>query len=291
VSDTVHVGSDSPTRLAHGVQRYGQQVTDALVEVTDAARDFAREIACAVDERRFELEAARAAMEACLETGGADCSDAVAGYRRAEDRMRLAVRARDLLQHAEAEFTPARARCNERLSDLIPRASHALAELESRLTGYLAVTMTAGGAGDVGPGRGSGVGVPAANAAGMAALPGGVSMVSIDSIVDDGSITGPADFTKGYNIDDLSVAFEMLLDVVLPAVALGKDRDYFRERDAAANRYGTRSLSDTFSGFFGDSAIALERQPDGCFRVANGRHRIWLARHLGITSVPARVQS
>jgi hypothetical protein len=278
--------------LASGLQRYGQQVTDALGEVTDAARELAREVACAIDERRIELEAARAAMDACLGTEGADCSDAVARFRRADERMRFAVRARALLQHAEAEFAPARARCDERLSDLIPRASHALAELETRLTGYLAVTMVAGGAADAGPGigRGTGVGAPAATAVGMPALPGGASMVPIDSIIDDGSITGPADFTKGYSIDDLSVAFEMLLDVVLPAIALGKDYDYFQERDAAANRYGTRSLSDTFSGFFRDSAIVLVRQSDGRFSVANGKHRVWLARRLGIISIPARIQ-
>jgi ParB-like chromosome segregation protein Spo0J len=43
--------------------------------------------------------------------------------------------------------------------------------------------------------------------------------------------------------------------------------------------------------FLGDDPIRLSRRPDGTFDVIGGRHRIQVARQLGIGSLPARVMN
>ena len=111
-----------------------------------------------------------------------------------------------------------------------------------------------------------------------------VPLASIDA--SDSGVTGPESFGKGYSPDDLAWAFDALHEVVLPAVGHGLGAEYFQSRDQAEGLVGTRSYSDTYSGFFGDSAIKLESRGDGTYGVANGYHRVWVAQRLGLDSVP-----
>ena len=53
---------------------------------------------------------------------------------------------------------------------------------------------------------------------------------------------------------------------------------------------GTHSYNECFHGFFHhDEAITLEARSDGRYRVANGYHRIFVARTAGRNAVPAKV--
>lgn len=120
-------------------------------------------------------------------------------------------------------------------------------------------------------------------------LPEGWEMVPLSAIDDaDSAVVGPESFGKGYSPDDLTWAFTALNEVVLPAISRGEGSDYFQELDQAQGRAGSRSYDDTYRGFFEKgSAIKLDRRADGTFGVGNGYHRIWLARQLGLQSLPA----
>jgi hypothetical protein len=124
-------------------------------------------------------------------------------------------------------------------------------------------------------------------------MPAGYAMVPV-SLIDqtENPINGPQDFGKGYSIEDLDYAFDLFESQVLPAIAGGANASTFQALDQSNGVFGTRSLSDTFSGFLtGSGAIKLERQPDGSFHITNGRHRIYVASQYGRTYVPAFIGS
>lgn len=117
----------------------------------------------------------------------------------------------------------------------------------------------------------------------------GVKLVPLSEIDTSDRAIGPEDFEKGYSPADLTWAYHALNEVVLPAVDRGESIDYFQNRDAAEGLSGTRSYTDTYLGFLGhDNAIRLNRAGN-TYQVANGYHRIWVARRMGLDAVPARV--
>ncbi len=121
-------------------------------------------------------------------------------------------------------------------------------------------------------------------------LPQGMALIPLGKCEDGDRVRGPSDFGKGYSPDDLEWGVTALYEKVLPRVTRGGDvAGLLRDSDVGQGRYGLRSLSDTYSGFFGDSAIAVDRTPNGRFDITNGAHRIWVARQMGVTHLPARV--
>ena len=78
--------------------------------------------------------------------------------------------------------------------------------------------------------------------------------------------------------------------VVRPGLNRGLDRSAFEQRDQARRASPLRRTADVFDLFLGDSdQIVLSRRADGRYDVVNGRHRIQVARELGISVLPARV--
>lgn len=122
-----------------------------------------------------------------------------------------------------------------------------------------------------------------------AGFPADVVMVPLSHINDSDSVVhGPGDFGKGYTAADLEWAHEAFISVIMPGVAKGLSKEDFRLRDQREGRVGARSFADTYAGFFEDSKIRLEIS-GGHFAVSNGYHRIWVARHMGLDAVPAKV--
>lgn len=79
--------------------------------------------------------------------------------------------------------------------------------------------------------------------------------------------------------------------VVAPGLARGLTRDDFAARDAKRDAQPGRRTTDVYDCFLGDTdRIRLTRRPDGSFDVINGRHRIEVARQLGVTSLPGEVR-
>ncbi|QGF23383.1 hypothetical protein [Raineyella fluvialis] len=117
-------------------------------------------------------------------------------------------------------------------------------------------------------------------------FPDDIDMVPLAGIAPDEQL----DWVKGYSPEDLEWAWQAFRSVIQPGLAKGMTQDDFRDMDARLGLMGTRSYADTYSGFFGDSRIILNRKPGmDALDPGNGRHRIAIARRLGLTHVPAKV--
>ena len=165
---------------------------------------------------------------------------------------------------------------------------HALMEAVQQARGFVQRTVRAGGdsaaaSADRSSESSGAPRVPAGAPAGFALVP--LSLID-DS---DSTVHGPEAFGKGYSPDDLAWAFSALHDVVLPAMAAGLGQDHFAELDQRFGFIGAHSYSDTYLNFFSlNDAIKLDQTPSG-YRVANGYHRIWIARRAGLREVPAYI--
>jgi hypothetical protein len=124
-------------------------------------------------------------------------------------------------------------------------------------------------------------------------IPEGFIMFPVSAIEDPQGMSSDADFSKGFSPDDLLWGMHALNATILPMLSSGGTgtgtEDLLTNQDMDQGRCGCRSLSDTYSGYFGDTAIKLDGVDDGKFMISNGRHRVWLAKKNGITHLPVRI--
>jgi hypothetical protein len=258
-------------------RRQRQAVSDAERGLGDAQRALsscqAADPPCDCSGPAAEVAAATRRLDKAR-TRLSDIRRAVSQMRAAQDEFRSAVRA------AESFFN-----------------GHARSGLReaSALAGTLdEYTSNADGRVDA-AGNGSGGGQGVDGAAGEAGAPidgTGCELVELGLIDDsDSPVSGPDSFRESFSYGDALWATEEMEDRMLPAVRAGHGRDYFTERDRAEGRRGDRSYARLYDTWFGDDhAIKLSRNADGLFGVANGYHRLYVARQLDLPAVPARVR-
>lgn len=90
---------------------------------------------------------------------------------------------------------------------------------------------------------------------------------------------------------DYAWACEKWDRVVSKAISQGQGRDDLVQRDNASGAApdSMRHLAHVWDIFLGSEAIRLDAKADGTYEVINGRHRLQVARDLGITHLPAIV--
>ena len=93
----------------------------------------------------------------------------------------------------------------------------------------------------------------------------------------------------GLSRADYRWAVQTWNDTVGPAVSSGKTRADFVARDAQSNAQALRRAADVYDMFLGTDRIRADLQPDGSLNIINGRHRLLVARELGIKSLPGQV--
>lgn len=270
--------------LTAAVRMFQTSANDDVAETRVRMAAIEREVVAARDAARRAADRARVSLDECERTDDSDCSSAMRALLAADDMKARADQACRLVTSTAATLQLALARFDRHLAGASGDALQMLGSAQGALAGYASSGRSAG-VGTVGGG-------PSSSGPRTRAVAGapGIASVSLGDIDDSDRAIGPGDFGKGYSPADLTWAFGALEEVVLPALSAGKGSDYFAQRDAAEGRQGTRSYSDTFSGFFGGDSIRLERSQSG-FRVTNGYHRIWVARQLGLSHVPAKVVS
>jgi hypothetical protein len=124
-------------------------------------------------------------------------------------------------------------------------------------------------------------------------MPDGFVMVPVSEIEDPDRVHSEADFaTKEYLPDDLAWGIQQFEETILPALASGRTVEDLDAADRAAGRTGDRSLGATYRGFFADGKKLLvgARRLDGTREITNGQHRVWLAKRLGVTHLPATIK-
>lgn len=291
MSDEVRAALSALMSLRSALLQHSRDGSDVVGAAGRVLQDARQAFAADLARRIADHNEAQRAYQACLAQRKGWCSGLEARVQRTQLRVVAAHRAVLLADEAASAFLPAQRRYSresERLTaDGLSFLSAAAPELES----YLDATSHGGGAGAT---RSGGAGLATAVSSppllSATTLPGGTTLVPVDLIDDsDSPVKGPESFTKGYSPEDLRWSFDALHEVVLPGAAHDLALDYFRDRDHRERLTGTRSYAACYDGFFGDSAIHLSAGSDGRYVVANGYHRIWVARQAGVTEVPARV--
>ena len=145
-----------------------------------------------------------------------------------------------------------------------------------------------------GPGGGGGGGGRSAGAgsANLGTALAGLGMTSVSVAAADLDDTPILDgFTRGgLTRGDYRWAVQTWNDTVGPGVARGMTRDDFAARDStAAGARPLRRTADVYDMFLGSDCIRADRRPDGSLNIVNGRHRLQIARELGIKDLPARI--
>lgn len=131
-------------------------------------------------------------------------------------------------------------------------------------------------------------------------LPLGFGWIDIDEVDPEGFIEDPAQFKKAKH-DDMRRGLEILRDEIIPALKRGG----FTREDAERTDQESGTVFTTEGWVHPDSrltvwkafldprreadVVAVERGVDGRYSVLSGRHRLGLARKLGIKMVPARI--
>ena len=77
-------------------------------------------------------------------------------------------------------------------------------------------------------------------------------------------------------------------EVIRPGLDKGMTREDFAARDVTRGAQPPRSYVEVYDMFLGADFIRIDQRLDGTLHVANGRHRIEIARELGVTRLPAR---
>jgi hypothetical protein len=243
-------------------------------------------IADEVKARRRDRDIAVEQLRQARDDGQRDVL--VRAVARAEARWEAAQQAQRQANQASAQAAGATARFGREIANGIREGHSIVRSARGDVDAYLGAAGRAAGRVGIAPGTGSGASAKPVVSREVAGG-GGVQEVPISQIdTSDRDITS-SDFGKGYSPEDLKWAMNALHEVVLPALAAGHDADYFAKRDAAEGRMGTRSYSDTHSGFFHDDHAIRLSSTGGRYHVENGYHRIWVARQMGLTHVPARV--
>lgn len=278
--------------LSADLRSYGARMQQAQTLVAERFAVAEASAQRAVDDARRRLSSASERLAASRRQDDDDRDFQASEVERAKRHLEaMYAVARDIAvlrtqhQHVARRFATALDTLSQQVQRELSRAGEAL---DTYLGQSASGPGTSGGAG--GDSRAAAAGAPAAPVLDQpAGFPAGVVMVPLALIDDsDSGVHGAQDFGKGYSPADLEWAHEAFANVIVPGLARGLGIDDFRALDERENRMGTRSYADTYSGFFGDSRITLNA--DGAsFRVANGYHRIWTARAMGLDAIPAKV--
>jgi hypothetical protein len=93
----------------------------------------------------------------------------------------------------------------------------------------------------------------------------------------------------GASQTDYRWAVETWDSVVRPGVLRGATHEDFERRDAARAAPEFRRTAAVYDMFMGDDRLIFSSRGDGALDVTNGRHRVEVARSLGISHLPGRV--
>ena len=280
----VRTRDEAIAAVDQALQAWSTNVTGILALAQNAALAAKDEVEGVVRKRANEVAAIEALGAAAGGERRRQLQAKLVGAKEAHEQARRAfVRVGDvaarLAQLSRTHTTTA--------TSQVANARAQLSLMSAALEGY-----RSGGAG---LGGGASGGISTARASGgllasMVLTDLDVSAADLDEnpVLDDDR--SRATFGKGgLSRADYRWAVQTWNDTVGPGVASGKTREDFAERDARSNAQPLRRTADVYDMFLGTDRIRADRQSDGSLNIVNGRHRLLIARELGIKSVPGQV--
>ena len=116
----------------------------------------------------------------------------------------------------------------------------------------------------------------------------GIMDVKVADLPNPEGVSGPEDFNHHISYEDAVRACEQLPEVQQEVNSGKTGEDYTTEDEAAGLSYpeGKRRVYDLF--YSESDPIKLDKDGD-TYDIVSGRHRIYVAKAVGLESVPARV--
>lgn len=116
----------------------------------------------------------------------------------------------------------------------------------------------------------------------------GIVDVPVQDLPLPDGINSAADFQK-VSPEDMADGFRKL-QTMKPYIddGRGNSSDYWHQVDQSYGVDYPDGYQKVYDAFYGDGAIRLNKDGDQ-YDIVNGRHRIAIAKELGVPSVPARV--
>ena len=266
-------------------------------DALDAARDGALKAARDADEeaRRLVSELGRRAASARAALAACDADDharnhLAARLAAADERLRRGEKLARAIQRQVQDlhaYAPTHAQRQRRLVERLTVLHRALADDINKAHGILTQRNASSSTiGTKSTEYGNNARIAPTN---LATTSGdGMSVVSLSKVeAAIEHVSGPEDFKK-MSMADMRVALNLLEGRVQQAVASGAAREDLEALDRARGLAGAPvNFAGVYDLFYGSDRIRLDHNGDGTYSITNGGHRIWLARQMGITELPA----
>lgn len=260
-------------------------VTGLLTQAQNTASVARGEIEALVRQYANEV----AAAEALLAASDAERRRELEGNLiRARDSLEKAKRAGARVRQLEARVSRLHRAHMTSAATQVSSAGAQLSAMSRALDGYRAGGASLAGGASSGSSRPSQVGGSTLATLGLADIDVSSARLDDNPVLDDDRSQGT--FGKGgLSRADYRWAVQTWSDTVGPGVAGGKTREAFAERDNRSGAQPLRRTADVYDMFVGTDRIRADRRPDGSLDIVNGRHRLLIARELGIKSLPGQV--
>lgn len=279
----VRTQDEALASVDQALQSWSSEVTGILTQAQSAAGAARGDVDSTIRKLANHVAALEALLSAADEEGRQQLQSRLG---RATEELENAGRAGARLAQVEARVTRLNRAHVSASGQQVSSARTQLSAMSRALDGY-----RSSGAG-IGGGQASTAGVPEADSAitstGLTDLD--VSSADLDDnpILDDNRSQGT--FGKGgLSRADYRWAVQTWDDTVGPGVVAGKTREDFATRDARSNAQPLRRTANVYDMFLGSDRIRVDRRQDGTLDVVNGRHRLLIARELGIKTLPGQV--
>ena len=286
MSGRVDADPDSLERLRDSLLTVRDQQLEALddisreaTEILEALTDEVARCQSDVEEARGALKRCRAAQAVAAATGDyVDCSQHASALEQAERRLETVSAALRAVDTATAEYQRAAHHHRAYLDEAIPTMRVGLQRRAQSLDAYLAWSVQqrrGSGLSSAGPSNaGSGMGSSGASET-LAPTLGTHRDVPLELVEEPEFATGE---WEEANQADMRASFERLPSVQR-AIANG-ELDALVAADPSSQR--------AYEWFYGGDAVRLDWH-EGKYLITGGKHRVELARRLGLSYIPAVV--
>jgi hypothetical protein len=284
----VSTRDEAVAALHTAIGRWRSDVRGVIQQATAVASGFQSQAAGVVRQRKAKLGALQAALMALGPEG--DPAPLLRQVAAAEVALSRAMRANALADEVEREVRGLQRRTIEATEGHAASAERDLARRLGSLSGYreASVSTATGNGSSVGRVSSDDTTDPSREEQALRDRDLESVALSATSHADNPVIDG---YHKGGTTrSDYRWAVESWATVVQPGIAAGATREDFERRDAARGATGFRRSAGVYDMFLGSERLVFSRRPDGSLDVTNGRHRIDVARELGITHLPGEIR-
>lgn len=278
-----HNRRDALAAATRALARYGSASEASAGLFASALRKALSTASEALRERRWQLDRALADLAAAQdEQAAAACQRRVA---YASEQVAIAESVVQTVQSSAEQFQKRFPTFTRSVRDTVLKGQSKLRTLDAGLDRYLAA---GGGTGSVASSGGGTAGRGSLGNDGPSALArhGLEAVAVIDADFSDNPVVS---WNKASR-SDIEWAVDRWDTVVSKVVARGGSREELAERDQREGTAGTmRQLAGVWDMFLGSDPVTLSPRQGGGYDVVGGRHRLLVAREMGVNHLPARV--